>query len=193
LILAFKNATRAAALAANPLEKLFSLEIARVTGGPFSHVEGWLDGPITAARCFSSREPGGTQFATIDLSDGTLWTMVDIDGPPGLGIGGPGPGDFAWGQGRENRRYNFIGIMAIEFGGAITSPHDDFCSQCCFEFLQDRRGMFPKWARTDWIAPSGFGRDGKRFGLHELVTGTQKLPASREVRLWQDDRRGRSG
>lgn len=177
MTLAFKNAAHAAAVAANPLEKLFSLEIARVTGGPFSHVEMWLDGRITAARCFSSREPGGTQFATIDLSDAGLWTMVDIPYPPiWTDRGACDAADFAWCQGRENRRYNFVGIMAIEFGGAITSPHDDFCSQCCFEFLQDRRGML-KWARTDWIAPSGFGKDGKRWGLYELVTCAQKLPA----------------
>src|SRR5208337_632743 len=78
LAFAFKVAQRATELASNPLEAAFSLAIARFTGGKFSHVECWFEGPITAARCYSAREPHGTSIETIDLSDTSLWELISV-------------------------------------------------------------------------------------------------------------------
>lgn len=179
--LAFKVAEIAAARESGA-SRIFTLGIARVTGGFASHGEIWYYDDITKAWCFSAREPNGTEFAQIDISDPTLWRIVEVP-YPAEALESPEKlaaciaADYAWLQGRAGRAYNFVGIAAMESGQPITTRWADFCSQCIFEFLQDRRGMFPGWKKTEWIAPSGFGLDGKRFGLYELVTGTQKLPA----------------
>jgi hypothetical protein len=134
MILAFKNAAMAVKLATNLPTKIFSEGIARVTGGEFSHVEIWLSGPKSAARCFAAREPDGTGFTTLDLSDATLWTLVDIpDSDPSLEC--EQHEDYAWCQGRVGRPYNFPGIVAIELGKPFTAPGMDFCSQCALEIL----------------------------------------------------------
>jgi hypothetical protein len=164
---AFKDAA-VAATRESFAGRLFAEGIAHVTGGNFSHVELWLSGPLNAAYCFSSREPAGTQFTTLDLTDTSLWTIVAA--PAALLY----EQVLFWCKGREGRRYNFLGLDGIAIGTPITDPHDDFCSQCQFELLQDCLGIW-QGSRSYWIAPSGFGRDGKRFGFYELLTGDQTI------------------
>lgn len=178
MILAFKNAARAAQLETG-LAKIFSDGIARVTGGVYSHVALGLikDRDSGLWQSFQAIEPDGTGFANLDFDDVSLWTTVDVPNAYAwTEQAAQYSADLAWCQGRRDRRYNFKGLAAIEFGGQFTDKYDDFCSQVAFEFLQDRRGMFAGWSQTEWIAPSGFGKDGKRFGLYELMTGSQTLP-----------------
>ncbi len=52
--------------------------IAKETGSPYSHVEGWLSGAPNNAHCFSSREPHGAGFAQIDLTVSGLWDIVPV-------------------------------------------------------------------------------------------------------------------
>lgn len=163
MILAFKNAAEAERRE-SLIGKIIAKGIHDVTGGEYSHVQMWLDGPRSAARCFSAFEPDGTKFVTEDLTDGKLWAMIDVDG-------GPQPplaqmADIAWCQGRTTRRYNFLGIVSEFFDGPLTDKYDDFCSQCCFEFLQDRRSLFPN-ENSVMVAPSA-GKPG-RIGLFQIL------------------------
>jgi hypothetical protein len=170
MMLAFKRAATAAEREGDAA-KIFSLGIAKVTGGEFSHVEAVLDRNDNGSyRCFSAREPDGTNFADIDLSDASLWAVVNLPTSPSQN-----ERILAWCQGRRGRRYNFSGIEGILLGRAITDSHDDFCSQCCTELLQDNLGL---WTGLPpyWVAPSGWRNDPRRRGLFELVSGTQSWP-----------------
>lgn len=161
--LAFKNAL-VAGLMQGPIHGEFSRLIRDVTGGEYSHVQMWLDGPRNAARCFSAFEPDGTRFQVDDLTDAALWTIVDMD--PATAATPNATADNAWCKGRCTRRYNFLGIVGSLFEGPLTDKYDDFCSQCCFEFLQDMRGLFPL-VNSVTVAPSS-GKP-KRVGLFQLV------------------------
>lgn len=155
---------------------LFSDGIASVTGGKFSHVEIWYDGPQSSAWCFAAREPDGTGFRRIDLSDATLWEIVDIPGTP---ENWGDDSDYAWMQGRAGRAYGFASILDIELGKPlVTLPGADICSQCAFEFLQDRRDKWSGYVHTGMIAPSGDRLLSKGvFGLYDLLKGTQTINA----------------
>lgn len=161
MIWAFKNAAEAAKTE-SVLGRLFTEGIARVTGGKYSHVQMWLDGPRNAARCFSSFEPDGTKFVIQDLTDTALWTLVDSRHGESQRLND-------WCLGRRGRRYNFTGILGIELGHSLTDPHDDFCSQCCVEGPQDVFGLLPELTGNT-VAPSGFVADKHgRIGLLEYV------------------------
>ena len=171
MMYAYKRAAVAAARDTNIEAKAFSLGIARVTGGEFSHVEIVLSRNDNGSyKCFSSREPGGTNFADIDLTDQELWKVVNFPTSPV-----DDARILAWCQGRRGRRYNFVGIAAILNGLAITDPHADFCSQCATEMPQD---LFNQWPGLPgyWVAPSGWRDDPRRRGHYELTTGVQSWP-----------------
>lgn len=179
---AFKIAAEAARRE-NGLGKIFSEGIAEVTGGKFSHVEIWYDGPQNNAWCFTAREPDGTGFRQIDLSDATLWEIVDIpyllDYPDDLSQADTDVADYAWMQGRAGRAYGFASILDIELGKPlVTLPGADICSQCAFEFLQDRRDKWRGFPSTFMIAPSGDRLLAKGiFGLYDLLKRTQTINA----------------
>jgi hypothetical protein len=170
MLFAFKRAA-VAAQREGPVAQVFSLGIARVTGGDFSHVEAVLGrNPNGSYRCFSAREPEGTAFSDIDLTDTELWNIVNYPTAPSQD-------DLilAWCKGRQGRRYNFAGIAAIANGTRFTDSHDDFCSQCCVELAQDNLDLWPGLPPY-WVAPSGWRGDPRRRGLFELLKGLQTWP-----------------
>jgi len=165
LAFAFKVAQRAAELASNPLEAAFSLAIARFTGGKFSHVECWFEGPITAARCYSAREPHGTSIETIDLSDTSLWELISVATTrdedllvKGFCLGACG------------RPYDAAGILGIGSNLNIHIPWDRFCSEANFEVPHTLFGFRPT-IEPRKVAPSGCPPGG--CGFYELLKGTQ--------------------
>lgn len=144
------------------------------TGGQFSHVELVFnpeDG-FDKALCYSSREPDGTSFQTLDLTDKTLWTVVPL-----TNITDPHLMEQCmwYCKGSADRAYDWAGICGI--GIDKTNMHWSearFCSEEVLIVLQEVFGMFPGLA--PWrVAPSGFNHvtDGSLHGLYELVTGAQ--------------------
>jgi hypothetical protein len=164
---AFHNAAFAADRETNPLAKLFTREIAAVTGGAYSHVEFWLSGPTNAAVCFSSREPSGTGFSTIDLSNPAEWTIVDI---PVIFDSWTMTKAVWFCKGSDGRAYDGVGIVGIGTGQArVHDPFARFCSEMCAEIGQEVFDLAPLRGKNAWqIAPSGRPRGG--FGLYELLT-----------------------
>lgn len=161
--LAFKIAARAAELDNGP-GRIFSLAIAEKTGSPFSHVEFWIDGPLTQARCFSSREPLGSGWAILDLSDKSLWTIVplpDWSDQDRLKV-------EYFCRGSEGRDYDKSGIIGIDLDTGWHDNSDRFCSEQCMDIGQRCLG----W-RTDiprWMVAPGWTKGGNRYGLFELAT-----------------------
>lgn len=103
----------------------WSALIAKETGSPFSHVEGWLSGPQNNARCFSSREPHGAGFAQLDLTISGLWEIVPLSLTPDQEVLANG---FC--VGCDGKNYDGIGLI----GYALSNPaiHDYsaiFCSE----------------------------------------------------------------
>ena len=132
--LAFKDADLAGGF--------FSKAIKWKTGGRFSHVECWLSGPKEKAICFSSREPNGTGYATIDLTEQRkgrdLWTCIEI---PCTGAQMVFVRWFAEGTGFK--RYDYAGIMGFVLNRKRT--HDRarvFCSEWCCLMVQRCMGGF---------------------------------------------------
>ena len=162
---AFHNAAYTLARETNPLSKLFTAEIMHFTGGMYSHVEFWLKGEIGEATCFSSREPLGSSFSVIDLSNPAEWTIVEI-----------GPFDdltmveAEWFcKGTEGRLYDGVGIVGIGTGQArVHDPYARFCSETCAEIGQKVFNLKVLEGLNAWqIAPSGHPRNG--FGLYDLL------------------------
>ena len=160
---AFKDAAEAARRSSG-LEAAFSLEIARVTGGRFSHVECWISGSLDAALCFSSREPAGTALRIIDLSDPALWIIVPVATTPVQDVGVRG---FCMGS--SGRRYDGLGLVGIDLQTGFHDPFDRFCSESGFELGQMCLGIFPHDIDRWMVAPSG-GHVRRRYGLYELLT-----------------------
>jgi len=161
--LAFKIAAKAG----GPISK----GIAAVTHGPYSHVELWLGGPQQFALCYSSREPVGTGFANIDLTDGSLWRVIPVT--ISLQLESP----LMWFcMGSQGRPYNFKGIEGIALDTDQHNESERFCSEACFEALQAVTGWWPRIKRWH-VAPSGFGKD-DRYGLYELVTAMAEPKAA---------------
>ena len=98
--------------------------IARESNSPYSHVEGWLSGPQNAAQCFSSREPKGAGYATIDLTQ-PMWEIVPITlthDQEQLTNG------FCLGC--NGKMYNGLGLVGFKADiPQMTDPHAIFCSQ----------------------------------------------------------------
>jgi hypothetical protein len=137
--LAFKRADLAGTL--------FSKAIAWKTGGPFSHVELWMTGPRESATCFSSREPDGTGYATIDLSE-PLYTCVEISATPAQMEA------VRWfAEGTGKKRYDFLGILGFVVELREHDPARVFCSEWCTLALQRCLGLFPT-ARPWLISPT---------------------------------------
>lgn len=155
LALAFKIAEKAGGL--------FSSQIQFVTGSKFSHVELWLSGPQDKAMCYSSREPYGTAFQTVDLSDSKLWEIVHLESTPEQ------ENRVLWFcRGDAGRSYDALGILGIGSGLGAHDEQDRFCSEAIFYILQQVFGFHPEIER--WmVAPGWPTADGKRFGLYELV------------------------
>lgn len=129
MYLAFKDAELAGTF--------FSRLIRWKTGGRFSHVELWIDGPRENALCFSSREPHGTGYAHINLSS-PLFTIVEIAATPQQEM------DVRWfAEGTGVKRYDFLGILGFCFPWGEHDDADVFCSEWCTLVLQRVFGMFP--------------------------------------------------
>jgi hypothetical protein len=165
---AFKNAARSAQIDGAGAGRLFDEAIARWTGGQYCHVETWLSGAINAARCYSARQPCGTGFDTIDLSDCALWRVVRVDTDPyeeakalGYAIGG------------EGRPYNMAGIIGIGTDSKISIPWDRFCSQECFRLGTELFASMRKFASIDPLHVAPSGRPPGGYGMFELLTGVQ--------------------
>ena len=151
--LAFKDADRAAASSKSWMGAFFSRAIKWKTGGRFSHVELWMAGPKESATCFSSREPEGTGYATIDLSEMVivtegghwgnptisqakpLWTCVEIPATPEEMYGVQ---MFVEGVGLK--RYDFLGILGfmIPRGSRIAGITHDPAWLFCSLLMKDR-------------------------------------------------------
>lgn len=117
---------------------LFSKLIAWKTGGKYSHVEGWLSGPIEHAFCFSSREPKGTGYATIDLSNPKLWDIVPLqltDVEEKLVL--------VFCSGTDQKDYDWLGILGFVWPWGEHDDHDRFCSEYWTECLQKALGWLP--------------------------------------------------
>ena len=170
LTFAFKVAARAAEIAANPLDRAFALAIARFTGGKYSHVECWFAGPITAASCYSAREPHGTAIETIDLTDATLWELVNFPTTP---VGDVLVKGFCLGS--CGRPYDAAGILGIGSDLNIHIPWDRFCSEADFEVLHTLFGFCPT-IEARKVAPSGRPPGG--CGFYELLAERQSPPAA---------------
>jgi hypothetical protein len=128
--LAFKDADLAGGF--------FSKAIKWKTGGRFSHVELWMTGPRENAVCFSSREPNGTGYATIDLSP-PLWTCVEILATPAQMMA------VSWfAEGTGFKRYDFLGILGFVIHHREHDPASVFCSEWCTLVLQRCLGLFLK-------------------------------------------------
>jgi hypothetical protein len=132
------------------------------TGGKFSHVELWIGGEGAAAGCYSSRA-GGTAFATIDVTNPKVWNVVKVPFPAKLESA-----LFWYCSGKCGLLYDGIGLVGIGYDMPVVhDPHARFCSEACFEGLQNVGGSFagvgPRWM----VAPSGHPRGG--YGLYELT------------------------
>lgn len=164
LSFAFKIAARAGQIGAL-LDRELDLEIARITGGLYCHVEAWIDGPVSAALCFSSRQPIGTYFATLDLTDKTLWRIVNVPTTPMEDAAIMG---FC--VGTSGRRYDTFGILGIGLSTTVHDPYDRICSETCFEIAADVLHRMPPGIERWQVAPSGLTCTGKRYGFFELLT-----------------------
>lgn len=128
--LAFKDADRAGGF--------FSKAIKWKTGGTYSHVELALSGDFENALCFSSREPEGTSFTHINLTDSNLWTIVPLN----LNLFQEYEIQIFC-QGTGHKRYDFLGILGFVWPWGEHDDYDRFCSEFCCEALQKILGWFP--------------------------------------------------
>lgn len=99
--------------------------IARESNSKYSHVEGWVRDPQNNARCFSSREPHGAGFQSIDLTTPGLWDIVPIKLTPEQETSA-----YGFCLGCDGKNYDGIGLI----GYALQAPglHDFsaiFCSE----------------------------------------------------------------
>lgn len=135
---------------------IFSRAIRWKTGGPYSHVELMLAGPIENAWCFSSREPNGTRFTHIDLRDETQWTLVPLVLTPEQE-----QHLLIFCQGCGEKEYDWLGILGFVLPWGEHDDHDRFCSEICTEALQKVLGMSP--GVKAWMTSPN--------ALYELVSG----------------------
>jgi hypothetical protein len=114
----------------------WSMLISKLSGSPYSHVELWLDGPISNARCFSSREPHGAGFQQIDLSDGKLWVIVPVASALEQEASVNG---YCFGC--DGKIYDGVGLLGFELkNAAIHDYHAVFCSEVCADALHKCAG-----------------------------------------------------
>lgn len=143
----------------------FSQAISKITGGKYSHVELWLSGPQDKALCYSSREPSGTDFATLDLTDPTLWTVLAIPTTPEQ------DNNLLWYcKGSRGRPYDFQDIL----GQALKNHHFNIgfarvCSEEVSTVLQNVLNILTQY-NPGMISPSGHPADTIRLSLYDLLT-----------------------
>ena len=114
----------------------FDWLIEKKTGSDIVHVELWMTGPREHATCFSSREPHGTGYATIDLS-APLWTCVEINATQAQ------MDAVRWfAEGTGFKRYDMLGILGFVLPRRTHDPAEVFCSEWCCLALQRCLGLF---------------------------------------------------
>jgi hypothetical protein len=146
------------------LEYSLDKAISDFTHSPYCHTEAWISGPISYARCFSSRNPSGTSIKGIDLSDDNLWKKVSI---PTTGLDDQLIEGFC--KGSSGRKYDEFGILGIGLDTTIHDPYDRICSESCFEIVSLVK-TYPAEIKRWMISPGGVTIPGKRYGLFELLT-----------------------
>ena len=132
--------------------------IGKASGSPYSHVELWLYGSQSKARCFSSREPAGALFMYRDLTT-PEWEIV---GHPGCEIDSEmGEEIVAFCNGANGKAYDMAGLLGYKLGTGLHDDHDVFCSEVVSSCLQQcARLVLPK---DPWMISPG--------DLYKLVTG----------------------
>lgn len=115
--------------------------VARETGSIYCHVEGWLSGPKTAALCFSSREPHGAGFETIDLTTPGLWDLLPF---PCTGEQEAAANGFCLGA--DGKMYDGVGILGYKLRDpSVHDFHALFCSETWAAIAQKCAGrVLPK-------------------------------------------------
>jgi hypothetical protein len=142
--------------------KVWSMAIAAISGGPYSHCElvfpeGTEKTPFSelgilvrqhdpgGSLCFSSGEgDGGTRFKLIDLNDGK-WDLVDL---PGMDA------RVALNCCREHQflDYDWAGLRGFVFPWEKANPEDLFCSEAVVECAQ-WQGELLKWPGGGRVIP----------------------------------------
>lgn len=115
----------------------FSKAIMWKTGGPYSHVEMVFAGPLENAECFSSRQPHGTGWAHIDLSDKKAWDIVVLTTTPEQE-----QRIHAFCDGCGNKDYDWMGILGFVLPWGEHDDEDRFCSEIATEALQKVLGWW---------------------------------------------------
>jgi hypothetical protein len=123
--------------------------VAHASGSIYSHVEGWLDGPKTNARCFSSREPHGAGFEQIDLTTPGLWDFLPFPCTPDQEMSANG---FCLGA--DGKLYDGVGLLGFKLADpAIHDYHALFCSETWAAIAQKCCGRpLPK---VPWLISPG--------------------------------------
>lgn len=165
--IAFKIGKRAIELDSNPLARILSEGIMQVTQSAYTHAEFWIDGPETAARCFSAREfTKGVDFAKIDLTDTSLWRVISLPA-----FTGDQKTYVEWFcRGNVGRDYDAQGILGILNNTGLHDTSDRFCSEMVFDIGQQCLGWNPNVLR--WLVAPAWTRGGARHGLIEMLCGT---------------------
>lgn len=114
------------------------------TGSPYCHVEIWFDGDAAKALTYSAKEPKGTRFTYLDLTEPGLWDFIEI---PATIAEVKGCIRYARDLGRK--AYDWLGIIGFVLPWSNAHDADDrFCSEVCDEVLT-RQGMLegvePRW------------------------------------------------
>lgn len=132
--------------------------IAKASNSPYSHVEMWLDGVSSAARCFSSREPVGAAFMVLDLTT-PEWEITPYS------VLGRDEVIQAFCNGANGKSYDMAGLLGYKLGNGLHDDHDVFCSEVVSECLQECAGLvLPK---APWMTSPG--------DLYNLVTAMYNL------------------
>ena len=125
--LAFKIASKTGSL--------WSEFIAKATHGPYSHVECWIQGPQSAAVCYSSREGTGVHPATIDLTQ-PMWKIFSI--PTTVAQDDA----IIWFcRGAEGKAYDYLDLIVADGGRGIHKAWARICSEFCTEVVQQCIGL----------------------------------------------------
>lgn len=157
--------------------KIWSLGIAMITGGPYSHCEIVLDpkyitepfsetGILVQQHdpdgelCFSASEmDGGTRFKLIDLKDGK-WDVVDMAEMNDRIV-------LNWCQDHQFLKYDWAGLRGFVFPWSKPNPENLFCSEAVVKCCQ-WQGELLKW-------PVGVPVIAGRTSPNDLATLVGKL------------------
>lgn len=122
-----------ASLATGFWSRLFARVVAGVTKGNFQHCEIWIDGPSTAAYCFSSAlAQGGTRFITRDVRG---WSSIDIPNTEAV-TRSQVYGDINLAFKAENEPYDVLGLLAFVVPFRTHVPGEAFCSAADLQALE---------------------------------------------------------